>query len=386
MQVMEYGKVFKRAWHNMRHYRALWIFGVILALTTFSWEWGIFTRHDNDNDASSRGIEIVRQPDETFFEAFWRTMGEEVDRLEAEIEKANQDIEEFFVKELNVEVESDLLAVIVMLAGLMLTGFIVAKIAGYVADAALIRMVNETEETGEQFGARQGLRMGWSRAAWRFFLIDVLVDLSAILAFVAVLVLVLAPLALWATGSTLAGVIGTILSVGLFFPTLALVIVAAAALSLLKKFARRACAVDGLGVTASVRQGYAVVRRHLKALIPIWLVTVGVKLVWPLLMVPVVIVSIGVGLVVGGFTGLLVGGLAGLAAGGATPWVLGAFVGIGFFILTLVAPLVFLGGLREVFLSNTWTLTYRELGPLESAEPGRLIRLDPSGLKAAPLA
>jgi hypothetical protein len=38
-----------------------------------------------------------------------------------------------------------------------------------------------------------------------------------------------------------------------------------------------------------------------------------------------------------------------------------AVVGIPVFILVMAAPLSFLGGLFEVFLSSTWTLTYREL-------------------------
>jgi hypothetical protein len=59
--------------------------------------------------------------------------------------------------------------------------------------------------------------------------------------------------------------------------------------------------------------------------------------------------------------GLLAGGLTGLAFEGAAPWIVGGMVGIPIFILVMVAPLSFLGGLFKVFLSSTWTLTYREL-------------------------
>ena len=34
---MNYTKALKRAWETTWRYRALWIFGVILALTTISW-------------------------------------------------------------------------------------------------------------------------------------------------------------------------------------------------------------------------------------------------------------------------------------------------------------------------------------------------------------
>lgn len=58
---------------------------------------------------------------------------------------------------------------------------------------------------------------------------------------------------------------------------------------------------------------------------------------------------------------ILAGGLTGLAFEGPTPWIVAGVVGIPIFILVLAAPLTFLGGLLEVFLSSTWTLTYREL-------------------------
>jgi hypothetical protein len=54
-----------------------------------------------------------------------------------------------------------------------------------------------------------------------------------------------------------------------------------------------------------------------------------------------------------------------------------------FFLLGFAAPLVFLAGLREVFLSSAWTLTYRELKPLETAEAGQVARLAPSSPEAA---
>jgi hypothetical protein len=70
------------------------------------------------------------------------------------------------------------------------------------------------------------------------------------------------------------------------------------------------------------------------------------------------------------------------------PWVLAGAVGVPIFFLVVAAPWLFLGGLREVFLSSTWTTTYRDLRALESlqAEPGQLPKLETPGLAAAPLA
>jgi hypothetical protein len=141
--------------------------------------------------------------------------------------------------------------------------------------------------------------------------------------------------------------------------------------------------LEGRGVIDSLRRGFAVVRKHFGKVIPVGLVNLGVSLAWPLLVAPVGALLAGVGLLLGGTAALLVGVLARLFLEGAAPWVLAGVVGIPIFILTLAVPLAFLGGLREVFLSSTWTLTYRELLALESTESGRVPDVDAPGLEAA---
>jgi hypothetical protein len=82
----------------------------------------------------------------------------------------------------------------------------------------------------------------------------------------------------------------------------------------------------------------------------------------------------------------VVGGLTGLAFEGATPWVLGAVVGIPAFLLVLAAPLAFVGGLLEVFLSSAWTLTYRQMRGMEGLAEEPQPELDARGLRPAPAA
>ncbi len=376
---MDYTRILKRAWHLVKSYRALWVFGVILALTTFSWETAFWLGWNDDNESDRPGITVTREPGETFLEALQRTVREEFDT-------ANEEIEAFFAKELDIEIESDLLVLVIVLLAVILIGYSVAKIASYVGDTALIRMVDEAEKSGVRHSVRGGFRLGWSRAAWRFFLMDVLIAIAVVLSLIVLLALVFGPLALWTTGSTPAGVFGTVITVILFFPGLALVIVAGATIGALRQFFRRACALEGLSVRESLARGYAVARQHLRKVVPVWLVTVGVGLAWPFLMIPVGVLLLGLGVVLGGLSALLVGGLAALAFDGATPLILAGVVGIPIFILALAAPLAFLSGLREVFLSSTWTLTYRELLSLESAEPERVPRVEPTGLEGAPIA
>ena len=314
---MNHTKVLKRAWHIVWRYRALWVFGFILALT-----------------AGGRGSSSGRVANN------WGQYS--TDRIPP-------------------EVVSTLIAIGIGLACLIVLLIIVAAIARYVAATALIRMVDDHEETGQKRSVRQGFRMGWSRAAFRLFLIQLLVGLPTALAFILLFALALAPLLLWTTKAEVAGVIGTLTTVGLFIPIILLAIVVGVVLSLLMKFFWRACVLEELGVTAAIRQGYAMVRQNLKDVGLMWLITLGLRIGWMILMIPVVLLLLVVSGALGGLLALLAGGLTGLAFEGAAPWIVAAVVGIPIFILVMAAPLSFLGGLFEVFLSSTWTLTYREL-------------------------
>ena len=319
---MDHGKVLKRAWHIVWRYRALWVFGFILALTAGrgSNNWVQYTF--GNEDFSGRGLRLERIPP---------------------------------------NIGSILLAIGIGLACLIVLLIIVAAIARYMAETALIRMVDDHEETGQKRSVRQGFRMGWSRSAFRLFLIQLIVGLPTALVFILLFGLALAPLLLWATEVEAARVIGTVATLGLFIPIVLLAIIVGVVLSVFMKFFWRACVLEGLGVTAAIRQGYAVVRQNLKDVGLMWLIMLGLRIGWVIVMIPVVLLLLVVSGAVGGLLALLAGGLTGLAFEGPTPWIVAAVVGIPIFIMVMVAPLAFLGGLFEVFLSSTWTLTYREL-------------------------
>ena len=319
---MDHTKVLRRAWHTVWNYRALWIFGIILALTTGGSSNNWFQYSSRSEDFSVRGLRIDR---------------------------------------ISPEVGGTLLAIGIGLACLIAIVIIVAAIARYVAETALIRMVDDHEETGQKRSVRQGFRMGWSRSAFRLFLIDLLIGLPVAVVFILLFLLAAAPLLLWATESTAAGALGTATTVGLGLLVVLLLIVVAAILSVLKPFFRRVCVLERRGVTEAIRQGYAIVRHNLKDVIVMWLITVGLRIGWVIAMIPVVLLLLVVSAAVGGVLALVAGGLTGLAFEGPAPWIVGGMVGIPVFILVMAAPLAFLGGLFEVFLSSTWTLTYREL-------------------------
>ena len=105
-------------------------------------------------------------------------------------------------------------------------------------------------------------------------------------------------------------------------------------------------------------------RRNLKDVGVMWLIMAGVHIGWPIAIAPVVILLIAVGVLLGGGSLLAVRGLTGLALSEAAAWIVAGVAAGALFILVLAVPLTFLDGLKETFLSSTWTLTYRELRAL----------------------
>jgi len=318
---MDYGKILKRAWQTVWRYRALWLFGAILALVT--------------GGGVNNGVQY---------------------RL------GREDLSPGFrTQHIPPEILSTLIAIGIGLALLAVVFIVAAAVARYVSETALIRMVDEHEQTGEQRTVRQGFRMGWSRTAWQLFLIDLVIGLPLAVGFILLFLLAAAPLLLWTTRSTAAGAIGTALTLGLGLLVILLAVAVAVILSMLKPFFRRVCVLERRGVTESIREGYHIVKRDLKHVAVLWLIMLGLSIGWGIVMIPISLVILFLGAVLGGLPALLSGVLANLAFGDAAAWIIGLVVGIPIFLLVVAAPLLLLGGLWEAFKSSVWTLTYREL-------------------------
>jgi len=349
---MDHFRVLKRAFEITWRYRALWVFGILVALT------------------ASRGGGNGGQP-------LFRGNGD-FPSLSGELA----------IPEIPPQVVGMWVALGLGLVCMAIFMSILGVVVRYVATTALIRMVDDHEGTGEKRGVRWGIRQGWSRAAWRLFLIDLLIGLPVAVAFILLFLLALAPLLLWATGAEVAGIIGTLVTVVMVLFLILLLIVVGTILSLLTHFFRRACALEGMGVLEAIRGGYGVVRRHLKDVGVMWLIMFGLGIAWLFVVIPIMIALVFLGLAVGGLPALLVGGIASLAFGGAVPWILATLVGLPIFIMAIAIPGLFLGGLVEVFRSSVWTLTYRDLRGLEQpeSEPAPLPEADASGLEVAPTA
>lgn len=336
---MDYTKVLKRAWNIVWNYRMLWIFGFILALVAS--EGGGSSGLQSSFQSSSGG-------------GFPPGGGRAI------------------TPEIPAEVWGMVALVVIALLCVGLILAIVFTVLRYVMETALIRLVDDHEKTGEKRSFRQGFRMGWSRTALWLFLIDLLVNVPVAVVFMLLFLLSAIPLLAWAVDNDAARVAGTGVTACLVFLVVILAIVVNVVLSVLRGFFWRACVLEGLGVVDSLRRGYAVVRQHLSDVLIMWLITVGLALVWSLLMIPVALLLAFLAGIIAAIPALIVGGLASLVAAGeeAVPWILAAAIGLPIFILLLVIPLTFLEGLMKLFQSTTWTLTYRELLVLEGPEAG----------------
>ena len=336
---MEYTKILKRAWKILWSYQILWIFGIILAFTTFSWPEVIFTPKDRRYDLGltyERGQGWVWNP-------------------------VDFDHEFAQFKQIPDEALDILVPVIVVSASIIILIILITPVFRYVSETALIRMVNAEEETGERYGFRKGFRLGWSGGAVRIFLLDLIVNIPFAVVVIGLLLAAAAPVFLSLEGSESGIIFGGFLSAGLVFLVVFIAIVGWAGLSLLKYIARQYCVLAELGVMEAIRQGYQLARGNLKAVCSMWLLMTGLELGWPILAIPLVFLGLVIGSVLGGGGGLLAGGLSSAIFDTPLPYLIGGLVGFPLFVLGIVIPVSIFDGFKKTFQSSTWTLTYREL-------------------------
>ena len=361
-------KILKRAWQMVWTCRALWLFGAILALTTAT---AFYPGPWRDQENADEWIKIkftesliLKLPGEGLTidlstperVSIWLDSGKSPREV--------RDIEEF----LNVVITPNIMLILIEAAIILAVMILLGTIARYIAETAMIRMVDRMEETGEKLNLRQGLGLGWSHRAGRLFLLDLSVYLLAALTFILVFLLALSPLLLIATGNTPAIVLGAVGTLGLLGLASFLLFAGSVLLSLLMQPIKRACVLDNLGVAAAIRKGFSVVGGHLKQVVTVWIIWIGIRILWlpmsfllMILMAPLLLLTILLGMVAGAVSGLVVGGIASLFVEGAIPWIMGAMVAIPIFLLVMISPILFVGGLVQVYLSNLWTLSYRDL-------------------------
>jgi hypothetical protein len=159
--------------------------------------------------------------------------------------------------------------------------------------------------------------------------------------------------------------------IGTMFLLIFVVAIISIFLGLLRHFFWRACALENLGVRESLSRGFQMARENWKNIGIMWLVMIGLGIVWAIVSIiaiivtiPVVLVTVVVGALVAVIPVLLAGGLTSLFLNGWLPWIVGALFALPLFFTVAFSPWLLLGSWQTVFASTVWTLVYRELKAL----------------------
>lgn len=316
---MNHFDLIKRAWRITWRYKALWIFGILLALTA-----GGGTGGGGNAGTNGRGGGMPPIPG---------------------FERVDPNM---------------LFAVVALCCCLLLIWVIAMVVLRYVARTALYRGVDQIEATSAAPTWREGFRLGWSNRAFRLWLLDLIVGIPFAIVAVLLLALAASPLLLLLIDSPIARFIGIAVTVGAELLVIGLLIVAGIVLSVLGQFWAREIAITDRNFGEAITTGYRLVRARLKDVGVMWLLLAAIGLGFGLVMLPIVLIVLTLALAVGGGLGYALYRL--------TDSVLWAVLfGLPPFVLIMLVPLTFIQGIYEVFDSSAWTLTYREIAPLAEA-------------------
>jgi hypothetical protein len=356
-------KILRRAWYILWSYRALWVFGLVLALAA-----GSSTSRGSNNGTryEQSGNESHQFTPQSLQQAF-RDFQHEVDKL------FTQGIPHMDIS--GAALTTFLWVVVGFVLVMLIVGIVVA-IARYVSETAVIRMVDEYEGSGNKMTLRQGFRIGWSNTSWRLFLINLIVNLPVI---ALVLVLLIAGTGVYfsvVNGSANFAAFSVVSAIVLAFITIFVVVILTILLHLLRNFFWRICVLENIGVRESLQHGFAMVLENWKNVGLMWLVMIGLGIVWAvasiiliIVTIPVVIVTAVIAILVAALPFLLLVGLFSTFLSGVLPWIAaGLFVAPLFFTLAF-SPWLLLGSWQTVYTSTVWTLTYREIKALPDLAP-----------------
>ena len=354
-------KILKRAWHILWSYRALWVFGLILALATA----GSSSGGSNSGSRYSVDNESQQMPLPHDFQQGMQEFTQEMERL-------------FNEGPQNVDIPREELVALIWIAVaftlIMIVLGIIVAIGRYVSETAVIRMVDEYEGTDTKMTVRQGFRIGWSRASWRLFLINLIISLPAILL---TLILLLAGIGIFfavENGSLTFTAFSVIAMIGVVFLLIFVVVVLSIILHLLRHFFWRVCVLEDVGVREALSRGWGLVRENWKNVGLMWLVMIGLGIVWAvvsimlvIVTIPVVVITFIIAVLIAAVPVLLLVGFFSLFLSNVLAWVLGILFVLPLFFTIAFSPWLLLGSWQAVFTSTVWTLTYREIKALPAA-------------------
>ncbi len=364
--MIDIGKILKRNWHILWNYRILWIFGFMLALTGGGS--GAGSSGSGYQFSSNRSLNGGNGNNPNFQPGpFWRAL----------TDWFNQNVTPLFSHP-DQHVTTFIWIGVAFLLFILIAAVIAAFIR-YVSETAVIRMVDEYEQTGQKVGFKQGWKMGWNRRAFRMWVIDLIINLPVIL-FIGLLiglgVLIFFSLI---NGNAALAIGGTITVIGCAFLFIFAFIVLMVFLRLLRQFFVRAAALEEAGIGESFRRGWAMFKNNWKSAALMWLVMLGfgigfgiVGMILFFVLIPAYLILVLPAALVAAIPAAIAFGITSIFASGLLAWIVAILAALPFFFMVMLAPLTFVSGWIMIYTSGVWTLTYREIKALETVKPGKI--------------
>jgi hypothetical protein len=359
-------KILKRSWHILWNYRILWVFGFLLAITGAGGGGGNsgsgyqFGRNTSNN--GSNGFNPSYQP------------GPAMNQFD---DWFNQNITPLFTYPGQHIATFIWIGVAILLFILIIA--VVAALIRYPAETAVIRMVDEYEQTGTKVGFRQGWKLGWNRRAFRLWVIDLVIGIPAAFFIALLLGLGLVVFLSYIRGNNALAVGATVASIGCAFLFIFAFAILMTLLGLLRQFFVREAALEEAGIGESFRRGWAMFKTNWKSAGLMWLVMLGIGIAYGIvgiflffLLIPLYILLLLPAVLVAGIPAAVALGITSIFASGPLAWIVGALVALPLFFMVLFAPLALISGGYLIYTSSVWTLTYREIKALVVVKPEEL--------------
>ena len=362
--MIDIGKILKRAWHILWNYKVLWIFAFLLALTAGGSGGGSnggssYRFNANNGYDGSNGFNPNYQSEPWMREInAW----------------AEQNLEPLFANE-QAAIRTGIWIAVGLLAFIIVIGLLVSLVR-YPTETAIIRMVDDYEQTGTKVGFKAGWKLGWSRRAFHMWLIDLIIGIPVL---VIVLLMLGAGVLFFinaVNGNQNAAIAGSIAAIGCAFVFFIFFAILMIFLGLLRQFFVRAAAIEESTVGESFRRGWAMFKRNWKSAGLMWLVMLGIGIAFGIasiiiffLLIPAYVIMAIPGAIVSAIPGAIGFGITSIFAGSPWTWIVAALVALPFFVTIVAAPITLVSGLYMLYTSNVWTLTYREMKALEALAP-----------------
>ncbi|MCB2189827.1 MAG: hypothetical protein KQJ78_25725 [Deltaproteobacteria bacterium] len=223
----------KRSWQIVRNYRALWVLGIAFSLLT-----------------TSTAMAFWKSIANLFMPQMMSMVPME------ETERMIQAYQHLFESIAYSKYMDTLVAGICVFSVVIILWSIFSIILKYIFEASLIFVVDNYESGDAKVSARQGFRLGWSKTALRLVLIDLAIFLPLGILYLIIMIIAMfnssamtlkylgegtPPVMSQYFGLQILIVIFTIISTLMWIPS---------------RLSYRACALSGMGVFASIKQGF----------------------------------------------------------------------------------------------------------------------------------